>query len=43
MLAEEAMRLHDEHERAVQAAGGACSDSDCYHNLNLSDRDELPF
>lgn len=42
-LAEEAMRLYDAHEHAVSEAGGVCPDPDCYHNLDLSGRDDLPF
>jgi hypothetical protein len=47
-LAEEAMRLHDEHEREVAQAGGACKDLDCFHNYTFAHADtdvdrDIPF
>jgi hypothetical protein len=42
MLAEEGARQFDEHEREVEAAGGVCSDPDCYHNLRFANADDDP-
>lgn len=48
MLCEEAMRLHDEHERAVREAGGVCTDPNCFHNYTFAHADtdvdaDIPF